>query len=159
MPLTELSFGMPGRIFRSPMPFGAHDPHGALFRRFIDNQISVVVLLAEEEECLQETGRNLQMLYHHTGMHVLHLPIPDLRIPAKDDLDRVVQSTIEYAQAGHHIVIHCSAGIGRTGLFAAYLAKRVFSLSGQEALQWIRRFIPQAVETPEQEQLLLSEGG
>jgi protein-tyrosine phosphatase len=139
------------------MPFGAHDPHGVLFRSFIDNQISVVVLLAEEEECLQQTGRNLRLFYRQTGMRVLHLPIPDLRIPAKDALDRVVTSTIEYAQAGHHIVIHCSAGIGRTGLFAAYLAKRVFGLSGQEALQWIRRFIPPAVETPEQEQLLLSE--
>ena len=157
MPLTELPFGMTGRIFRSPMPFGVLDPQGVLWRSFLRTRISVVVLLAEEEECLRKTGRNLRLLYLQAGMHVLHLPIPDLRIPAKDALDRVVQRTIAYAQAGHHIVIHCSAGIGRTGLFAAYLAKRVLGLSGQAALQWIRRFIPQAVETPEQEQLLLSE--
>jgi protein-tyrosine phosphatase len=46
---------------------------------------------------------------------------------------------------------------GRTGLFMAYLAKRCLGLSGAEALQWVRRFIPRAVETPEQQQLVLHE--
>src|SRR5262245_18604673 len=44
---------------------------------------------------------------------------------------------------------------GRTGLFTASLAKRCLGLSGAEALQWVRRFIPRAVETPEQQQLVL----
>lgn len=48
-----------------------------------------------------------------------------------------------------------SAGIGRTGLFIAYLAKRCLGLSGAEALQGVRRIIPRAVETPEQQRLLL----
>jgi len=37
----------------------------------------------------------------------------------------------------------------------AYLAKRCVGLSGAEALQWVRRFIPRAVETPEQQWLIL----
>jgi protein-tyrosine phosphatase len=86
---------------------------------------------------------------------VLYLPIPDFSVPAKDDLEQAVQHTIAYAQAGHHIVVHCSAGIGRTGLFTAYLAKRYLGLTGHEALQWVRRFIPHAVETPEQQRLIL----
>ena len=86
---------------------------------------------------------------------MLYLPIPDFSVPAKDDLEQAVQHTITYAQAGHHIVIHSSAGIGRTGLFAAYLAKWCLGLSGAEALQWVRRFIPRAVETLEQQRLVL----
>jgi protein-tyrosine phosphatase len=96
-------------------------------------------------------------LYLKEGFQVLYLPIPDFSVPAKDALEQAVHNTIAYAQAGQHIVIHCSAGIGRTGLFMAYLAKRWLSLSGAEALQWVRRFIPRAAETPEQQQLVLYE--
>ena len=157
MPLTELPFGFPGRIFRSPMPFGPYDLHGEVYDRFCEEQIAVIVLLASDEECLHTTGCNLRALYLKAGFQVLYLPIPDFGVPTKDDLEQAVQDTIAYAQAGHHIVIHCSAGIGRTGLFMAYLAKRCLGLSGAEALQWVRCFIPHAVETPEQPRLVLHE--
>ena len=86
---------------------------------------------------------------------MLYLPIPDFSVPTKDDLAQAVQHTIAHAQAGQHIAIHCSAGIGCTGLFMAYLGKRYLGLSGAEALQWVRRYIPHAVETPAQQQWLL----
>ena len=157
MPLTELPFGLPGRLFRSPMPFGPYDLHGEVYDQFREEQITVVVLLADEDECLHKAGRNLRALYIDEGLQVLYLPIPDFSVPTKDDLEQAVLRTIAYAQAGHNIVVHCSAGIGRTGLFMASLAKQVLGLSGAEALQWIRHYIPHAVETPEQQCLLLDE--
>ena len=155
MSLIELPFGFPGRIFRSPMPFGPYDLHGEAYDRFCEEQIAVIVLLASDEECLHKTGCNLRALYLKEGFQVLYLPIPDFRVPTKDDLEQTAQQMIAYAQAGHHIVIHCSAGIGRTGLFMAYLAKRCLGLSGSKALQRVRRFIPRAAETPEQQRLIL----
>ena len=155
MSLTELPFGFPGRIFRSPMPFGPYDLHGEVYDRFCAEQIAVIVLLASDDECLHKTGRHLRALYLKAGFQVLYLPISDFSVPTRDDLEQAVQHTIAYAQAGHHIVIHCSAGIGRTGLYTAYLAKRCLGLSGAEALQWVRRFIPRTVETPEQPRLVL----
>jgi protein-tyrosine phosphatase len=137
------------------MPFGPYDLHSEVYDRFRAEQIAVVVLLASDEECLQKAGRNLRALYLEEGFRVLYLPIPDFGVPTKADLERAVQHTIAYVQAGQHIAIHCSAGIGRTGLFMAYLAKRVLGVSGEEALQWVRHYIPRAVETPEQQRLLL----
>ena len=137
------------------MPFGPSDLHGEVYDRFCEEQIGVIVLLSSDEECLHKTGCHLRALYLKEGFQVLYLPIPDFGVPTKDDLEQTVQRTIAYAQAGHHIVIHCSAGIGRTGLFTAYLAKRCLGLSGAEALQWVRRFIPRAVETLEQQRLVL----
>ena len=157
VPLTELPFGLPGHIFRSPMPFGTYDPHGEVYASFLHEQIAVVVLLADENECLHKAGRNLRAFYLQEGLTVLYLPIPDFGVPTKDDLEQAVQHTMTYAQAGHHIAIHCAAGIGRTGLFAAYLAKRFLGLSGGEALQWIRQYIPHALETPAQQRLLLED--
>ena len=46
MSLIELPFGFPGRIFRSPMPFGPYDLHGEAYDRFCEEQIAVIVLLA-----------------------------------------------------------------------------------------------------------------
>jgi len=125
MPLTELPFGLPGHLFRSPMPFGPYDLHGEVYDQFCEEHITVVVLLAAEEECLHKTGRNLHTFYLQAGFTVLYLPIPDFSVPTKDDLEQAVHNTIAYAQAGHNIVVHCSAGIGRTGLFIAYMAKQV----------------------------------
>ncbi len=157
MPLTELPVGFSGRLFRSPMPFGPYDLHGAVYDQLHQEQIAVVLLLATEDECLHKAGCNLRALYLQEGWIVLYLPIPDFGVPAKEDLAQVVTSTIVYAQAGHHRVVHCSAGIGRTGLCMAYLAKRVLGLAGEEALQWGRHDIPRAVETADQQRLLLDD--
>src|SRR5438093_13420895 len=159
MSLTELPFGFPGRVFRSPMPFGPYDLHGEVYDRLCEEQIAVIVLLASDEECLHKTGCHLRALYLKAGFQVLYLPIPDFGVPTTDDLEQAVQQTIAYAQAGHHIVIHCSAGIGRTGLFTAYLAKRCLGLSGAEALQWVRRFIPLPLERPEKQGSVLTDVG
>jgi len=61
--LTELPLGLPGRIFRSPMPYGDFDPEGRALEAFQKHHISVVVLLAEEDEILKKTDRDLKTLY------------------------------------------------------------------------------------------------
>ena len=81
MPLTELPFGFPGRVFRSPMPFGPYDLHGEVYDQFREAQIAVIVLLASDEECLHKTGCNLRALYLKAGFQVLYLPIPDFGVP------------------------------------------------------------------------------
>jgi hypothetical protein len=43
MSLTELPFGLPGRIFRSPMRFGPYELHGEVYDRFCEEQIAVIV--------------------------------------------------------------------------------------------------------------------
>src|SRR5262249_27843568 len=83
MPLTELPFGLPGRIFRSPMPFGPYDLHGDAYDCFGAEQIAVIVLLASDAECLHKSGCHLRTLYHQAGFQVVYLPIPDFGVPAE----------------------------------------------------------------------------
>jgi len=159
MSVTELPLGLPGRIFRSPMPYGDFDPEGKALEAFQENNISVVVLLAEEQEILKRTGRDLKGLYLSGGLEVIDLPIPDFDVPEKDALEKVLALTLSHAKAGRNIVIHCHAGLGRTGLLAAHLARRVLGLPGAEAIRWVRRYIPGAVEVPEQERMILTDTG
>ena len=150
MTMTELPFGQPGCIFRSPMPFGKYDPDGLVYEAYRDNDISMIVLLAEDHECKEKARRDLRALYTQDGFTVVHLPIADFGIPSASGLREALDATVREVQSGRHVVIHCSAGIGRTGLFTASLARVLLNLSGEQAIKWVRRFIPHAVETPEQ---------
>jgi protein-tyrosine phosphatase len=150
MTLTELPFGLAGRVFRAPMPFGTYDPTENAFREFKQNNISVIVLLASREECIEKASVDLPLLYKKEGFEVISLPITDFSVPSKDALADTVTIVTEHAQRGDNIAIHCSAGVGRTGLFVACLTRRILGLSGEDAIRWVRRFIPMAVETSEQ---------
>jgi len=157
MPLTELPFHLRGCIFRSPMPFSVYDPQGDSLLQFKREKGSLIVLLAEEEECVIRTGLNLKSLYLEQGFRLIHLPIPDFDVPSKEDLEEAIKKTVEQAQAGQNILIHCHAGLGRTGLFVAYLAKRVLGLSSEEAIYWTRKYIPHALETDEQNKMIIDD--
>jgi protein-tyrosine phosphatase len=154
MEMTELPFEQRGRIFRSPMPFGTYDPSGLIYEAYRDHQVSVIVLLAEDEECKTKAHRDLRALYIQDGFMVVHLPIVDFSIPRATALRVALDTTVREAQSGRHIVIHCSAGIGRTGLFTACLARVLLNLPGEQAIEWVRRYIPGAVERPEQRQFV-----
>jgi protein-tyrosine phosphatase len=146
-----------GCIFRSPMPFSVYDPQGDSLLQFKREKGSLIVLLAEEEECVIRTGLNLKSLYLKQGFQLIHLPIPDFDVPSKEDLEEAIKKTVEHAQAGQNILIHCHAGLGRTGLFVAYLAKRVLGLSSEEAIYWTRKYIPHALETDEQNKMIIDD--
>ena len=147
MSLVEFPYGLPGRIFRSPMPFSAQDPGNTLFRQFQDEGVQVVVLLVDDEQVLSRSGRNLRQLYQDSGMEVIHLPIPDFQVPAREALDAAIQTTIERAQSGKNIVVHCYAGLGRTGMFLACLARYAHGMSSDQAIHWVRSILPGAIET------------
>jgi protein-tyrosine phosphatase len=155
--LIELPYGLPGRIFRSPMPFSPYDPSGYGLELFRQQAISRIVLLAETDECYFVTRVDLPAIYRQAGFQVLHLPIPDGSVPSQESLTQLVAAIIDYAQSGGHTVIHCYAGLGRTGLVLAAIAKRLLGMSGGEAIAWVRRYIPRAIETPVQQALLLTE--
>jgi protein-tyrosine phosphatase len=121
-----------------------------IYEAFRTNAISMIVLLAEDQECQAKAGGDLKALYTQDGFTVVYCPIVDFGIPKVDDLRIALGATVREAQSGRHVVIHCSAGIGRTGLFTACLAKKLLNLSGEQATEWVRQHIPFAVETPEQ---------
>jgi predicted protein tyrosine phosphatase len=152
--LTELPMGFPVRIFRCSMPYSPYDRNGLVLQEIRHQEISVIVILAEPDECLTMTGRDLPVLYRREGFQVLHLPIPDSSIPSRDQLEQTVTSIIQHAQAGQHLAIHCYARIGRTGLVATAVAKRLLGIPGEAAIAWVRRYIPRTVETPVQRHLL-----
>ena len=128
--MTLLHFPLPGRIYRSSMPFGSYDSDGVVLQEYTENQISVIVPLASIEECEEKAHMNLHELYREKGFDVVPLPVEDYSVPSVEALSYVVNKVIEYARSGRNVVVHCSAGRGRTGTFMACLARRLFGFSG-----------------------------
>jgi protein-tyrosine phosphatase len=122
------------------------DPSGQVLQAYLDAGISRVVMLTPIEEVLDLTGIDLVTQYQMLGFNIIHAPIQDFSAPAEGALQVPIQQALDAARLGENIVIHCHAGLGRTGLFAACLAKLVFDFSGEEAFGWVRQHIPNAIE-------------
>ncbi|MEW6718134.1 MAG: protein-tyrosine phosphatase family protein [Chloroflexota bacterium] len=156
MEWTELPFGLKGRLYRSAMPFSCYDPQGDIWCAMRDNDIMGVVLLVSEGEFRREIELDLRNLYKRAGLDVIHLPIPDFGMPPeKRSVEQAIQVALDSLENGNNLVVHCLAGVGRTGTFTACMAKRALQLSGEQAVEWTRQFIPGALENPTQEQFVL----
>jgi protein-tyrosine phosphatase len=154
--LTELPYGLAGTIYRSPLPFSPmFDPEGWVLPAYEAAGVELVVMLNTVDELQDLLGYDLGALYGELGYDVIHAPVPDFQTPLLEVFQPALESTLAAINEGRTIAIHCHAGIGRTGTLAACLAKVVFELSGEDAVTWVRQFIPDAVENQAQYQFVL----
>ena len=154
--MTKLPFGLEGDIYRSPLPLSPQfDPSQEVLSLYVKADIDVVVMLTPDEEAVDVIGQNLRLLYRDFGFEVIYVPVEDFSIPARGAFDQPIKETMKAAKSGKNIAIHCHAGLGRTGTFAACLAKVVFDMTGEEAVDWIRDYIPGAIQTREQYRYVL----
>ena len=85
------------------------------------------------------------------GLQSLHMVVKNSDAPTQDQLGRGVAAIDQALRGGIRVVVHCGAGLGRSGtLLAAYLVTQ--GSSADEAIARVREVRPGSVETLEQEQ-------
>ncbi len=149
--LIEIPYGLNGKIFRSPMPFGSFDYGQTAIQEMKAAGVTMVVNLLEDSEWWRRGDVDLPRLYQENQIKMLHFPVEDFGVP--HDLDSYlekVNEAVSLAASGEIIAIHCFAGIGRTGTFLVAMACSIFGWSPLEAVFWLRQFIPGAVENETQ---------
>ncbi len=126
-------------------------------RRFVDqmkaDEVRLAVVLLTFSEMEAWYGMNLCQYYQRSGIDALHYPVEDGSIPTSIVTFHRLVEAIHHRLATDRVLVHCSAGIGRTGMVAAGLLIRAGERS-ETAIARIRSVRPGAVENRWQEDFL-----
>jgi protein-tyrosine phosphatase len=82
--------------------------------------INRIVSLLEDQEAIEVGLGKERQLAEKNGMEFISYPIPDRGLPVSvSEYLNFTRRLYHEAAGGLHTVVHCRAGIGRTGLIAA----------------------------------------
>jgi protein-tyrosine phosphatase len=82
--------------------------------------INRIVSLLEEGEALEVGLSEERELAEKNGIEFISFPIPDRGLPSSiEQFSKFTKRLYHEAAGGKHTVVHCRAGIGRTGIVAA----------------------------------------
>jgi len=113
--------------------------------------IKLVVSLLEPSEA-RSLGLDAERLEAKAcDMGFVSFPIPDMGLPASvEDFAQITQMLFTHVNAGTNTLVHCRAGIGRSGLLAAGVLLHT-GMNAEEAFAYVSRMRGIRVpETPEQ---------
>lgn len=136
MPLREITLpkGVSGRLYLHSMP-GLFEPLAEVWEQVRRLAIGTIVALAPLDEIEARSSEYGRMIRDgRIPCRLLHFPVGDFQAPSDDQaFQEVVAEVAGRLRRGERVLVHCAAGIGRTGMFAS-ATLMTLGLSMEEAL-------------------------
>ena len=143
--LQNFSFVLPEKLAGS-----AHPGKNSLLQKNLeemrdDHGITAIVSLTEQPLD--------PLIVSSVGMRYLHVAVADFSISRHEDATKIVQFVFRELEQHGRAVIHCAAGMGRTGtLLACCLCAQDHAID--ESIRMVRRLRPGSIETMDQENFI-----
>tara|TARA_B110000261_G_C13029075_1_gene335472 strand:+ start:365 stop:883 length:519 start_codon:yes stop_codon:yes gene_type:complete len=115
-------------------------------------KIDTLFTLIDDTELNDLGGKGLSQLLKINHIKWLQLPITNFSIPEKKQkevLINIIEELIDDLINNRNILIHCMAGLGRSGMIAATILKKI-GINAQLSISTIRSARPGAIETTSQ---------
>jgi atypical dual specificity phosphatase len=92
-----------------------------------------------------------------TKIDYFHMSIDDYGAPSLRELDYVVNYIRRQIDNGKPVMVHCTAGKGRTGvILAAYLIKKDRDFSAKQAIKLLSKIKGESIQSKEQERIVFN---
>ena len=120
-----------------------------------NQQITCIISLITKAELLALNLKNFENNIRLIGFKHYVEEIEDLGVPKQNQLDsfaKLIQIIICELNRDSKVLIHCNAGLGRSGLLAGIILKEMTDLL--KPVEYVREFREGAVETKNQEQFI-----
>jgi len=123
---VELPGHVPGALYLHSLP-GRLEPLELCWEEARRRRLAAIVCLVPDEEILAKSPDYHAALARGAApCDVWRFPVVDFGAPDdRDDFARILERAAERLRSGDALLVHCAAGIGRTGMFAAGVLRRL----------------------------------
>jgi protein tyrosine phosphatase len=142
------------QIYRSVMPCGCYDDENSVIDKWQYLNIDCVVCLCPRSEFLRKANREQDDIYGKNYKYI-NFPIQNYKCPDDfSDMKNLLRIIHNLLENNNKILIHCSAGIGRTGLFLSCLLLHL-GYNSQDAVNITKKNIIKSFSNPLQNQYFI----
>ncbi|CAE8626258.1 unnamed protein product [Polarella glacialis] len=123
-----------GQLFRSCAPGSTtRDVDWKVFDLWLAAGVEVAYTLQTKDEMQQKGSADVLTLAASAGIEHRHWPVPDFSAWPPEEYKSLVGALSADLDAGRKVVVHCHAGIGRTGTTIAGVWRLRSGCSAEEA--------------------------